>query len=209
MDAATRRRIFEPFFTTKGQGKGTGLGLAVVFGIVKQHGGFIDVESTPGQGATFSVYLPYYEAGASDMPKPEVRLGGGLVGGTETILLADDEESLRRTAAKLLERLGYRVIAVTNGLEALAALEAHGTTVQLVISDVSMPKMGGRELRAKVRDRFPGLRFLFATGYSADSVELFPGEPEPTDVITKPYGLAELAQAVRRVLDAPAQAPRA
>ena len=143
------------------------------------------------------------------MPKPEVRLGGGLVGGTETILLADDEESLRRAAAKLLERLGYRVIAVTNGLEALAALEAHGTTVQLVISDVSMPKMGGRELRAKVRDRFPGLRFLFATGYRADSVELFPGDPEPTDVITKPYGLAELAQAVRRVLDAPAQAPRA
>ena len=209
MDAATRRRIFEPFFTTKDQGKGTGLGLAVVFGIVKQHGGLIDVESTPGQGTTFSVYLPYYEAGAPAMPKPEVRLGGGLVGGTETVLLADDEESLRRTAAKLLERLGYRVIAVTNGLEALAALEAHGTAVQLVISDVSMPKMGGHELRAKVRDRFPGLRFLFATGYSADSVEFVIGEPVPTDVITKPYGLAELAQAVRRVLDAPVQAPRA
>jgi CheY-like chemotaxis protein len=127
-----------------------------------------------------------------------------VVGGNESILIAEDEESLRRTATRLLERLGYRVLAVANGEEALAALEAHGPEIHLLVSDVSMPRMGGHELREKVRHRFPHLRFLFATGYSAESLRGDGLRIEPTELITKPYSLAELAAAVRRVLNATA-----
>lgn len=198
MDSATQAKIFEPFFTTKELGRGTGLGLAVVYGIVKQHGGLIHVYSEPGKGTAFRIYFPLVQvepATISAEPSSELK------GGTETILLAEDDDAVRVTMTKLLKRLGYQVIAVADGEEAVKVLTDGGETIQLAVLDVVMPKLGGRQVFERVHALRPGLRFIFATGYSPGTSHTEPIQTLPAEVLPKPYGLRALAQMVRRVLD--------
>ncbi len=198
MDAATLARIFEPFFTTKELGRGTGLGLAVVYGIVKQHGGLIHVYSEVGRGTAFRIYLPFHTA------EPEALAAAGaaeLVGGTETILLAEDDDVLRATATRLLERLGYHVIAVANGREAIEVLTHRGDVVHLAILDVVMPGAGGIAVLEHVHALHPKVRYLFTTGYSPGTSHMAPLQHLPARVLPKPYGFHALAQAVRRALE--------
>jgi two-component system cell cycle sensor histidine kinase/response regulator CckA len=197
MDAATQQRIFEPFFTTKEAGEGTGLGLAVVYGIVKQHGGLIHVYSEPGQGTAFRVYLPFRTEAAEPAAVP---IPQRLARGTGTILLAEDDDSLRVTATKLLEHLGYRVIPVANGQEAVDLLTRLGREIDAAILDVVMPGLAGPAVFEQVRHKHPTLRFLFTTGYSPGTSHVAPLKTLPGQVLHKPYGIEALAFAVQRVL---------
>ena len=171
MDGDTQARIFEPFFTTKERGKGTGLGLATVYGIVRQGGGVVRVDSEPGSGSTFGIYLPLAD-GPADPPRPDhppaaapPRRATG-----ETILLAEDEESVRAITREILVRRGYRVLAAADGPSAIDLARRHGGPIDLLLTDVVMPGMSGRELAELLtRDR-PGLRVLFASGYTEDEV---------------------------------------
>ncbi|MCS7182765.1 MAG: PAS domain-containing protein [Thermoanaerobaculum sp.] len=198
MDRATLDRALEPFFTTKEPGKGTGLGLSTVYGIVKQHGGLLHLYSEPGKGTTVKVYLPIVQRRAVDVGG---KLAGPLVGGTETILVVEDEEAVRRVLAEALAGFGYRVLTAANGVEALAVAERHGFAVDLVLTDVVMPHMGGWELYEKIAARAPGVRFLFSTGYSENAVHQNFQKKPGIHLITKPYGLEALARKVREVLD--------
>jgi PAS domain S-box-containing protein len=201
IDEATQQRIFEPFFTTKEQGKGTGLGLAVVDGIVKQHDGFIQLVSQVGQGATFTIALPATAvapaAPATSEPQRPVR------GGSETILIAEDEEMLRNLAATILRRAGYTVLLAANGEEAIEIFSQDCEAIDLVILDLIMPRVGGREAFERMRALCPDLRALFVTGYGAD----YDLHGDPTDLppnatlLRKPYQVAALNQVVREILD--------
>jgi two-component system, cell cycle sensor histidine kinase and response regulator CckA len=199
MSAETQARIFEPFFTTKELGRGTGLGLSVVYGIVKQHEGMIHVYSEVGHGTTFRIYLPFVNQAATPRQQEPVRQP---VGGTETLLLAEDDRVLRNATAKLLSRLGYRIIPVATGREALDTIVAFGSEIDLAILDVVMPEMNGRTVFDIARSRFPKLRFLFTTGYSPATMNLDGIHSLPVDVLHKPYGFADLARALRRALEA-------
>jgi PAS domain S-box-containing protein len=198
MDAGTQARIFEPFFTTKELGRGTGLGLAVVYGIVKQHGGLIHVYSEPESGTAFRIYLPFHAATAEPVSSADL---AELVGGTETILLSEDDPALRAVATRLLTRLGYQVLAADSGEEALRILTDRGEAIHLALLDVLMPGMGGPEVFAEAQPRYPKLRFIFTTGYSPGTSQVEPVRALPAEVLPKPYGLRALAQAVRRALD--------
>ena len=201
MSRETQQRIFEPFFTTKGKGQGTGLGLSTVYGIVKQSGGSIWVYSEPGRGTTFKIYLP--RVSASVEVTPPVSTGNGS--GKETILLVEDEDSVRAVASRVLRRSGYTVVEARNGIDALRACEERGTEVDLIITDIVMPEMGGFELASRVRRARPGARILFTSGYTEHAVLrrsfVDPGEA----FLEKPFTPARLAQRAREVLDAPAQ----
>ncbi|HWO88333.1 MAG TPA: ATP-binding protein [Gemmatimonadales bacterium] len=199
MDEETKARIFEPFFTTKQLGRGTGLGLAVVYGIVKQHGGLIHVYSEPGHGTTFKVYFPYVAA------SPERRAAPAepeLKGGSERLLVAEDDESLRAVATRLLRRLGYDVVAVGNGSQALRVLEEEGDRIDLAILDVIMPELPGVSVFEVARRCHPGLRFLFTSGYPPGTGRFRSLEGAKVNFLSKPYGIRELATAVRQALDA-------
>lgn len=193
-------RIFEPFFTTKAPGKGTGLGLATVFGIVKQHRGWIKVYSEPGQGANFQVFLPAslatVEAAAAAERSATPR------GGTETILLVEDENRVRVLTRLILERAGYRVLEAPHGVAALQVWEKEGAQIQLLLTDMVMPEgMSGRQLAQQLREKNPKLRVVFASGYSAEiagrELILQPGQ----NFIQKPCSPAELLTTVRQCLD--------
>jgi two-component system, cell cycle sensor histidine kinase and response regulator CckA len=168
MDRATQERIFEPFFTTKEQGKGTGLGLSTVFGIVKQSGGSIFVYSEPGRGATFKIYFPRAEERrvGSDARLPAVQPPAT----GETVLVAEDDDQVRAVVRRVLARAGYHVIEARTGGEALALAERHGDAIDLLVTDVVMPEMGGPELGAALKTRRPKLRLLYMSGYTDDSV---------------------------------------
>ena len=194
MDAATRERIFEPFFTTKEVGKGTGLGLSTAYAILQDHNGWIECESELGRGTTFSVYLP---ARAREPSAEELQTQEPVVGGRETILVVDDEEAVRTTVGSVLERYGYAVLTAVDGAEGLEAFRRLQDRIDLVLLDLSMPRMSGQEVLAGVHALEPGQRVIFFTGYAA---------PESAcegvkATITKPIVMPRLLQAVRTVLD--------
>ena len=199
MDEEVKTHLFEPFFTTKERGKGTGLGLSTVYGIVRQSGGEIVVASAPGQGSCFSIYLPQLNAGA-----PETALGAVATKsvGSETVLLVEDEETVRRLGLKVLTRCGYKVLAAADGRTALKLLEEHGPGVDLLITDVVMPGMNGRELAKAAAKLCPEMRTLYMSGYT-DNAIVHHGVLEPgLAFLYKPFTAQALALKVRTVLDA-------
>jgi PAS domain S-box-containing protein len=194
------QRIFEPFFTTKAVGKGTGLGLATVYGIVKQHQGWIELESQIGQGTTFRVYLPYAGPEQADGEKPTTQIT--VRGGEETILLAEDENPVRELVASILENYGYTVHQAGDGRQAVEIWNQHKDKIHLLLTDLIMPgNMNGRELAEKLWGEQPELKVIFSSGYSADIVgKDFKLEPE-VNFLQKPYHPQTLALTVRRCLD--------
>jgi PAS domain S-box-containing protein len=199
MDAETKERIFEPFFTTKEPGRGTGMGLASVYGIVKQHGGFVHVYSEVGQGSLFRVYLPATpstELPAAQPASPAVSTAE--IQGTELILIAEDHESIREMARQTLQHLGYKILSAGNGEEALSLLEEGKPA--LAVLDVVMPKLGGPATAARLLERFPDLPVIFTSGYTQDSSGL-PVTSQLTTYLQKPYSPTALGKLVRQVLD--------
>jgi PAS domain S-box-containing protein len=200
MDADTRTHVFEPFFTTKEPGKGTGLGLATVYGAVKQNRGLIDLSSTPGVGTTFTIYLPRH-AGKVEQARPAPE-DAALTVGTETILLVEDEPSILRLTARLLESLKYRVLAANSPGEAIRLAKQYGGRIDLVITDVVMPEMNGRTLAKALLGLNPRIKRLFMSGYSADVVTHHDVLDAGVPFIQKPFATAALAAKVRETLDA-------
>ena len=192
--------LFEPFFTTKEPGKGTGLGLSTVYGIVKQHRGYIDVQSEPSRGSTFEVYLPRVDAKpALVRAAPRGRL---TPGGRETVLFVEDEVALRDLMHRVLAKGGYTVLAAGDGLEALTLVEAHPGRIDLVVTDVVMPRMSGPELATRLRAREPGVRLLYVSGYTADQIRSQTDLGEDA-LLAKPFTSDGLLRKVREVLDRP------
>jgi len=197
MDKETQSRIFEPFFTTKEKGKGTGLGLSTVYGIVKQSGGYVMVQSEEGRGTTFQIYLPHTEGTAEKHAAPAPHAAAG---GTETILLVEDEESVRQLVRETLQGKGYRVVEAENGEAGLAAAAQHEGKIDLVITDVVMPGMGGRELAEQLTKARPQTKVLYLSGYTEDSI-LNEGTVESgTAFLQKPFTLQNLSRKVRELL---------
>lgn len=200
MDEKTRRQVFDPFFTTKEVGKGTGLGLSTAYGIVKQSGGYIWVYSEPDQGTTFKIYLPQIKndnSRSTEVPKAEEAAGG-----KETILLVEDEGSLRGLAAKVLRKHGYTVIEAANGLEALETMAgSNKLKIDLLITDVIMPEMGGTELAGKLLERYPGIKVLYISGYTDNAIVHYGVLAEGVSFLPKPFSPISLAQKVRDTLD--------
>ncbi len=199
MDAKTRARVFEPFFTTKEQGKGTGLGLSTVYGIVTQSGGHIAVDSEPERGARFRIYLPRLP-GERATPAP-VTAREALPRGRETVLLAEDDEAVRDFVHFVLARLGYRVIEAGDGVEALEKAAAHDGAIDLLLSDVVMPRMDGRELARRLVEARPGLKVIHMSGYPGGSTEAAPLHDGETHLLIKPFERDQLARLVRATLD--------
>jgi len=198
MDAETQRHLFEPFFTTKEPGKGTGLGLATVYGIVKQSGGYIFVESAPGSGSQFRIYLPRVDGVPEVAFPPPPALPDES--GQGTILLVEDEEAVRRLARRILEGVGYRILEAADGAEALAVAEAWQGELDLVITDVIMPEMSGQELSSRLREDAPGLRILYVSGYTDDAILQHGALLPNTAFLQKPFTPAALVQRVADVL---------
>jgi two-component system cell cycle sensor histidine kinase/response regulator CckA len=202
MDEATVEKIFEPFFTTKAPGVGTGLGMAMVYGITKQHGGFVHVYSEIGHGTAVKVYLPKAAEAAAvaeaAAPDAATQRGAG-----ETILVVEDREELRGTTRRVLEHLGYSVIEAVDGEDALAKQRAHGGRIDLVLSDVLMPKLNGPALYRAMRETEPGMKFLFTSGYSESDIAMRSLLDPGVLFVAKPWAISDLARQVRRALGAP------
>jgi two-component system cell cycle sensor histidine kinase/response regulator CckA len=199
MDATTLEHIFEPFFTTKEIGKGTGLGLATVYGIVKQHGGFVHVYSELGHGSIFRIYLPESRSVVDREAGPDVQ--EPVRGGKETILVAEDHEGLRELARETLEHLGYRVLLATDGEEAVHRFQQDRDGIALLLFDVVLPKLGGPEAYARICEWNPSVPVVFTTGYSADTAMLSEVQRRHLPLLQKPYSPRDLARKVREALD--------
>ncbi len=197
MSPEVQARLFEPFFTTKERGKGTGLGLAVVYGIVKGHGGFINVYSEEGRGSTFHIYLPAIALTAKEKEVEMLELPAG----TETILLVDDEEAVRELGQRVLGRCGYTVLTAENGVQALEVYQAHQKEIALVVLDAVMPQMGGRECLRRLQELDPQVKVLISTGYTADDSAQKLIAEGALGVVEKPFQLQDFAIAVRAALD--------
>jgi two-component system, cell cycle sensor histidine kinase and response regulator CckA len=201
MDSATLDRIFEPFFTTKEVGKGTGLGLATVYGVVKQHGGFMHVYSETGIGSTFRAYFPASAAPIPLSSRTAPEDSRAAHGGSETILVAEDHDGLRQLAYETLTNLGYRVLAAADGEHALEEFQSGPSRIHLALLDVVLPKLSGPEICAIMRAKKPGMPVIFVTGYGADSALLEQMQREGLAVLQKPYSPRDLARKIRETLD--------
>lgn len=204
MTPEIRQHIFEPFFTTKPKGHGTGLGLATIFGIIQQAGGAIDVYSELEQGTTFKVYLPRIDAPVERPSPPTVR--SGLPRGNETILLVEDEPGVRELITAILKRLGYNLLVAASGGEALVLLEQHTSSVHLLLTDIVMPGMNGRELASRVQDQRPDLAVLYISGYTEDAMVHRGLLTDRLQFLGKPFTIKGIATKVRQVLDARSRA---
>ncbi len=203
MDKEVLAQLFDPFFTTKPQGRGTGLGLATVYGIVKQNHGFINVYSEPGQGSTFRIYLPRHAAdqtGASPTPTPAPAIAPT---GAETVLLVEDEAALLKLGKQLLERLGYTVLAAGSPNQALELAGAHAGVIHLLLTDVIMPEMSGRDLWQRLGALRPGLKCLFMSGYTANVIAHHGVLDDGVHFLQKPFSREALANKLREVLYGP------
>ncbi|MDO9110030.1 MAG: PAS domain S-box protein [Desulfatirhabdiaceae bacterium] len=198
MEADTAARIFEPFFTTKELGKGTGLGLATVYGIVKQHGGNIWVYSEPGRGTTFKMYLPVSDV--ADKVEAAQITGSESTGGSETILVAEDDEMVRELTCEILEALGYRVMSAETAGKCLELAQDNAAAIDLLLTDVVMPEMSGKELFMRIAEIRPGLRALFMSGYPADIIAQRGVLDADVNFIQKPFSLESLSQKIRQIL---------
>jgi CheY-like chemotaxis protein len=205
MDNETQARVFEPFFTTKERGKGTGLGLSTVYGIVRQCDGYIWVYSQPGRGSTFKIYLPRVEEQAEAAALSTARTAAR--GGTETVLLVEDEAVVRTLVRNTLLQNGYRVLEAENGSQALRICERHRGPIHLLVTDVVMPGINGRELAERLTQQRPELRIMFMSGYTDETIAhhgvLAPG----VGFLQKPFTLDALARKVRETLDTAAPSP--
>ncbi|HMJ24892.1 MAG TPA: response regulator, partial [Pyrinomonadaceae bacterium] len=199
MDSETKTRIFEPFFTTKELGKGTGLGLSTVYGIVKQSGGNIWVYSEPGHGTAFKVYLPQIEGPIE--PERQPTISGAAPGGSETILIVEDEEVVRGLTRKILEGSGYRVLDASGGEEAVRLCHEHVEPIDLLLTDVVMPRTSGREVADQLIALRPEIRVLFMSGYTDEAIVHHGILDSNVEFIQKPFSPNTLAKKVREVLD--------
>lgn len=198
MDEKTRERIFEPFFTTKEVGKGTGLGLAVVYGIIKQHNGLIDIYSEIGKGTAFKIYLPVIKSDVKETRLPETATPRG---GTETVLLAEDDAYVRKLVKDILERFGYKVIEAVNGEDAIDKFMGNKDRIQLLLLDVIMPKRNGKEVYEEIKKIRPDVKTIFTSGYPANIINKNGIVEEGLNFISKPVFPNELLKRVREVLD--------
>jgi CheY-like chemotaxis protein len=196
MDETTRRRIFDPFFTTKGIGRGTGLGLASSYGIIKNHDGFINAYSEPGRGSTFSIYLPATEQPAVTAEEKQAR----ILEGTETILIVDDEKRVLDVGSQMLTKLGYTVMTAGSGAEAIDIYRSHGAAIQLVILDMIMPGMSGSETFDHLKRIDAEIRVLLSSGYSINGDATAILKKGCRGFVQKPFSLARLSQKVHEVL---------
>ncbi|WAP68343.1 response regulator [Jiella pelagia] len=208
MPAEVAERIFEPFFTTKEIGKGTGLGLSMVYGIIKQSNGFIYVDSTPGEGTSFRIFLPrFVPAEAAGQSTEMAAAAAGAAGakmdlsGTATILLVEDEDNVRAVNSRALTMRGYDVKEAASGVEALEVLEELDGKVDIVVSDVVMPEMDGPTLLREMRKTRPDLKFIFVSGYAEEAFAKNMPEGEKFGFLAKPFSLRELAVAVKTMLN--------
>jgi len=199
MDKETLTNLFEPFFTTKEIGKGTGLGLATIYGIVKQNNGFINVYSEPGQGSTFKIYLPRLVAEKEiDKAVPEKKAAAG---GIETILLVEDEPNILRMTRMMLEKKGYSVLSAATPVEAIEMARNHTDKIHLLMSDVVMPEINGRDLAGKITELYPDIRLLFMSGYTADVIAHQGVLDDGVAFIQKPFSMEDMTEKVREILD--------
>jgi len=199
MEKKVLDHIFEPFFTTKGVGKGTGLGLATVYGIVSQNKGFVTVHSEPGKGATFKIHLPRYVGDDGSAPA-----AGSLTksaGGKETILLVEDEKSVRVTTGLFLEAFGYTVLVAEAPEQAMKLVAEHSGAIHLLITDVIMPGMSGQDLSLQMARRCPAIKTIFISGFTADVIAQRGILPEHCHFLSKPFSRNHLASKIREVLD--------
>ncbi len=202
MEEHVLKRLFEPFFTTKEVGKGTGLGLAMVYGIVQQSGGRIEVESEPGRGSTFRIYLPLTrEPAESAQPTAPRPSPAGAAGGTETVLLVEDEEAVRQLARRTLQARGYNVLEASDGVAALTVCQRHLPSIDLVVTDVVMPQLGGVDLVQRLRTVRPQLKVLYMSGYTDSTVIRHGLEEAEANYLQKPFTPDHLTQKVRQLLD--------
>ena len=204
MDAETQSHMFEPFFTTKSPGEGTGLGLSMVYGVVKQSGGYICAYSEPGRGATFKIYLPRVNDPVTEDTRTPPAFSSG---GNETILLAEDEENVRQLVASFLGSMGYRVLLASDGESARQAAHSHTGEIDLLLTDIVMPKGGGRELAEDLRKTFPYLKVLFTSGYAGDAVVRHGILESGSAFVPKPFSVQFLARKIREILDGPSIQP--
>jgi two-component system cell cycle sensor histidine kinase/response regulator CckA len=205
MDKETLARALDPFFTTKPAGVGTGLGLSMVYGLVKQHNGFVHLYSQVGQGTTVKVYLPLATGPAA--PAPRDQEAGALPGGPERILLVEDDIRLRRVAERLLRKVGYAVMSAADGAEGLELYHARRREIDLVMTDLAMPKLSGDELYKRLRDEEPGLKILFITGHPEPRLREWTGDDPAVGFVMKPWTAAELLTGVRVLLGEPSRSP--
>ena len=198
MDERTKERIFEPFFTTKAVGKGTGLGLAMVYGIIKQHEGYINAYSEPGKGTTFKIFLPLIQAKAEDKQPAGV---SPVIAGTETILIGEDDLYVRKFIKEMLLKNGYTIFEAVDGEDAVRVFSANQNEINLVILDVIMPKKNGKDVYNEIIKMNPGMKVIFISGYSSDIIHKRGILEEKLDIISKPIMPDELLTKVRRILD--------